>query len=163
MDVGAFTATALRADAAVVCLSLAGDLDLSAVTTLQEALDRAEALAPADLLLDLSDLSFLDSTGLHCIVRAHERAQHTGRRLVVVPGVSPVHRVMELTGVDKHLEFVTRADLEALLSAGSTMTVLDIPPGNRRSETPARAFSSSSGRPAGAGDDSPPASSLTVA
>ena len=37
MTVGAFTISTLRADGAVACLSLAGDLDLSTVAILQEA------------------------------------------------------------------------------------------------------------------------------
>lgn len=123
MTLAAFTATSVRADDEVVCLSLAGDLDLSTVPALQEALDAAEALAPVDLVLDLAGLSFLDSSGLHCIVRAHERAQKEGRRVVLGPGSSSVQRVLELTGMDRHLEFVTRATLEGLLAPTSDVTV----------------------------------------
>ena len=123
MTVGAFTISTLRADGAVACLSLAGDLDLSTVAILQEALDSAEARSPAALVLDLSSLSFMDSTGLHCIARAHERAQRAGRRLVLVPGASCVERVVELTGLDKQLEFVTPVALEELLSTGPTVAV----------------------------------------
>ena len=89
----------------------------------EKALDAAEALAPVDPVLDLSGLSFIDSSGLHCIVRAHERAQKEGRRMVLVPGSSSVQRVLELTGMDRHLEFVTRGTLEGLLAPTSDVTV----------------------------------------
>ena len=65
----------------------------------------------------------MDSTGLHCIARAHERAQRAGRRLVLVPGASCVERVVELTGMNKQLEFVTPVALEELLSTGPTVAV----------------------------------------
>jgi anti-sigma B factor antagonist len=104
-------------------LCLAGDLDLSTVAILQGALDGAEARSPAALVLDLSSLSFMDSTGLHCIAQAHERAQRAGRRLILVPGASCVERVVELTGLDKQLEFVTPVALQELLSTGPTVAV----------------------------------------
>lgn len=109
MTMRPFTLSTIRADSAVVCVSLAGDLDLLSVTVLQEALNAAETLAPAELILDLTALTFLDSTGLHCIVRAHDRAKQAGRRLFLVPGSAHIQWVLELTGMDKHLEFVTPA------------------------------------------------------
>ncbi len=88
---------------------LTGELDLSTVGKVQDELDRVESSAPPVLVLDLSGLTFLDSTGLRCVVTADERARDAGRRLVIVRGPDPVQRVFTITKLDERLEMVDDA------------------------------------------------------
>ena len=88
---------------------LRGELDLSTVGQVQDALERVEAGSPSVVVLDLSKLSFLDSTGLRCLVTANERAREQGRRLVIVRGPDAVQRVFSITGLDDRLEIVDDA------------------------------------------------------
>ena len=90
----------------LVHVALAGELDLSSVAKVQEELRRVEATSPATLVVDLSKLSFLDSTGLRCIVTADERARDDGRRIVIVRGPDAVQRVFAITRLDDRLEMV---------------------------------------------------------
>ena len=76
------------------------------VGQLEQALASVEAQQPPILLLDLRDLSFLDSSGLRLVLEADLRARRQGRRLVVVRGPDPVHRVFTVATLDKRLEFV---------------------------------------------------------
>jgi anti-anti-sigma factor len=92
-----------------VTISLKGELDLSSVGKVQEELRRVEAEAPALLVLDLTDLSFLDSTGLRTVVTADERARENGRRFVVVRGPDAVQRVFAITRLEERLEMVDDA------------------------------------------------------
>ena len=92
-----------------VHLTLRGELDLSTVGKVQEELRRVEASAPALLVLDLSKLTFLDSTGLRCLVTADERARDEGRRVVIVRGPDPVQRVFSITRLEERLEMVDDA------------------------------------------------------
>jgi anti-sigma B factor antagonist len=93
----------------LVHVALVGELDLSSVTKVQDELRRVEASAPPTLVVDLSKLTFLDSTGLRCIVTADERARSEGRRIVVVRGPDPVQRVFSITRLDDRLEMVDDA------------------------------------------------------
>ena len=93
----------------LVHMALVGELDLSSVAKVQEELRRIEADAPATLVLDLSKLSFLDSTGLRCIVTADERARAEGRRIVIVRGPDAVQRVFAITRLEERLEIVDDA------------------------------------------------------
>src|SRR4051794_8297344 len=93
----------------VVHISLRGELDLSTVGKVDDELESAEAASPKVVLLDLSSLTFLDSTGLRCVVRADERARTDGRRLVVVKGPEAVQRVFEITRLEERLELVDDA------------------------------------------------------
>ncbi len=94
----------------LVHVSLVGELDLSTVAKVQEELRRVEASAPATLVMDLSKLTFLDSTGLRCIVVADERARDEGRRMVIVRGPDAVQRVFSITKLDDRLDMVDDAD-----------------------------------------------------
>jgi anti-anti-sigma factor len=93
----------------LVHVSLRGELDLSTVGKVEDELQRWEAPNSRVLLLDLSKLTFLDSTGLRCVVRADERAREEGRRLVVVKGPEAVQRVFEITRLQDRLELVDDA------------------------------------------------------
>ena len=93
----------------LVHVALVGELDLSSVAKVQEELRRVEAAAPATLVVDLSKLTFLDSTGLRCIVTADERARAEGRRIVIVRGPDPVQRVFSITRLDDRLDMVDDA------------------------------------------------------
>lgn len=88
---------------------LRGELDLSTVSKVQEELQRVEADAPPVLVLDLSKLTFLDSTGLRCLVTADQRARDADRRLVLVRGPDPVQRVFSITRLEERLEMVDDA------------------------------------------------------
>jgi len=90
----------------LVHVALVGELDLSTVAKVQEELRRIEAASPATLVVDLSKLTFLDSTGLRCIVTADERAREEGRRIVIVRGPDAVQRVFSITRLDDRLEMV---------------------------------------------------------
>ena len=85
---------------------LRGELDLSTVGKVQDELDRVESSAPELLVLDLSKLTFLDSTGLRCLVTADQRARDAGRRVVLVRGPDPVQRVFAITRLEDRLEMV---------------------------------------------------------
>lgn len=90
----------------VVRLALAGELDLASAPQVEELLGKVEEDRPPLLVLDLRDLTFMDSTGLRVMVAADARARDSSRRLVIVQGPEPVHRVFRITGLDEHLEIV---------------------------------------------------------
>ena len=87
-------------------LVLRGELDLSTVGKVQDELRRIEASSPPVLVLDLSKLTFLDSTGLRCLVTADERGRDGGRRVVIVRGPEPVQRVFSITRLEERLDMV---------------------------------------------------------
>jgi anti-anti-sigma factor len=93
-------------------VSVIGELDISEVDGLQEVLAAAEAKHPKVLVLDLRSLEFLDSSGIRLVVEADLRAQREERRLVIVRGPDPVHRVFTIALLDRRLEFVDMPPVE---------------------------------------------------
>jgi len=87
-------------------VALAGEIDLSTVEELQERLETALEEDPGLIVLDLRQVSFLDSSGLRVILRLNKRQEEGGGRLVLVRGGRRVARVLEVTGTDRQLEQV---------------------------------------------------------
>jgi anti-anti-sigma factor len=87
-----------------VRVSVSGELDLSSALTFDEEMRRIEEHCEARLLvLDLSSLKFMDSTGLRLILSTHARAIKRGHRLVIVQGGEAVRRIFRITGVTGRL------------------------------------------------------------
>jgi anti-anti-sigma factor len=100
--------TTVTGDVAVVALS--GELDVAGAGLLEHELDRVLAdHGPSALVLDLSGLDFMDSTGLRLVVLADQRASQEGRRFAVVRGGDDVHRVFEITRMTDRLRFLDSA------------------------------------------------------
>ena len=87
-----------------VCLTLAGELDLSCAYVFDRRLLEVEARRPALIVVDLRGLVMLDSAGLARLVSAHRRARRGGWRLVLVRGGRVVSRVLQTTRLEEHLD-----------------------------------------------------------
>lgn len=82
-----------------------GALDLATSDAVEEALRSAfdEGIGAR---LDLSQVTFLDSSGMRGVLRAYRRARERSAVFEVVPGPPAVQRVLRITGVDARLTFV---------------------------------------------------------
>ena len=95
-----------REEGEQVRIALEGELDLSSALTFDEEIRRAEERKPKLLVIDLSRLKFLDSTGLRLIMSAQARAKTRGHRLAIVEGTYAVQRIFRLAGVNRRLDIV---------------------------------------------------------
>ena len=84
-----------------------GELDLATAPELEAALtERLDA--GQDVVVDLRELAFLDSTGLRVLVASHVRAEGGDATFLIVrplPG-APIKRILEIAGVESVLDFV---------------------------------------------------------
>ena len=100
----------------VLVLNLSGELDLGTVGTLREATNAAMSSDDySTLVFDLTQLSFIDSSGLHLLTDVH-RAMRARRGLATV--VCPdgnLRRLLQISGLDQVLTLVERhADADAV-------------------------------------------------
>jgi anti-anti-sigma factor len=87
-------------------LRFAGELDMAGVDRFQKLLAKEGTSEIATFVLDMRDLSFIDSSGLRAVIMADERVRAKGGRIVVVRGPQRVNEVMEMTGVARQIEIV---------------------------------------------------------
>jgi anti-sigma B factor antagonist len=89
----------------VASVRVTGELDIATAPQLKQTLAHAEGRARR-VVLDLRELTFMDTSGVHAIVDASARATAAGRLLVLVRGPSQVDRVLALTGARDRLDIV---------------------------------------------------------
>jgi anti-sigma B factor antagonist len=97
-------------------VALRGEIDIATVPSLERALDTAIRNSRGAFVLDLSDVEFLDSTGLHVLLRARALLAREDRALAVVCPSGPVRRLFEVAGIaDLLFLFASREDAAAAL------------------------------------------------
>lgn len=101
---GHFTMTSTRNGAEHV-IRLFGELDLANADSVEEELVRVEASDVTSIVLDLSGLTFMDSTGVRLILSADARSRAHANRLSLLRGPRSVQRVLEISGVEQMLPF----------------------------------------------------------
>jgi anti-anti-sigma factor len=96
------------ADRAGVVLALHGELDVAAAPQLEKLLDELREERPPNVMLDLSELSFVDSAGVSVLIKAKKEAEDDGSEFVLRRPTAQVHRVFALVGMVDWLAFEDR-------------------------------------------------------
>ncbi|HZR94380.1 MAG TPA: STAS domain-containing protein [Gaiellaceae bacterium] len=102
-----------RADGATV-VRLAGELDLYNAAVVRDALLECCAESPDRLIVDLSDVTFIDSTALGVLIEARSRMANRRGFLLAAPGLE-TRRALEISGLDRH--FAVHESLDAARAA----------------------------------------------
>jgi anti-sigma B factor antagonist len=86
-------------------ITVSGELDIGSADELDRAIRDVEESEIGAIVVDLSDLSFMDSTGLSVLLRASKRARGEGDRLRFLQSQhDSVTRLLELTGTRELLD-----------------------------------------------------------
>jgi anti-anti-sigma factor len=93
------------------CVRPRGALDIATAPLLEDALMRAEAEPVSLVELDLSELTFMDSAGIHVLLQAADRARANSNRLRIVSPTRQITRLLAVTRVERFLPLVkSRSD-----------------------------------------------------
>lgn len=84
-------------------IAVEGEVDISNAANLRNAIDLALEQPTDALVLDLAQVSYIDSTGIGVLVGAAHHAQEHGKAFSAINAQSPVMRVVQLLGVDKDI------------------------------------------------------------
>ena len=90
----------------VTSVALRGALDMATVPILDDLLSRFEEERDGQghpdggVLLDLRELTFMDSSGLHALLRAKKRSEENGSQTVVIGASQTIRRLMHVTGTE---------------------------------------------------------------
>ena len=94
-------------DSAAARLTVAGEIDSSSAPALRTRLDEVLDKGAAELTLDLTAVTFLDSAGLCVLAAAHRRSLRADVRLRVLASTRAVIRPMQITGLYDLLHVAT--------------------------------------------------------
>jgi anti-sigma B factor antagonist len=90
-------------------LIVRGEWDLAQQPTVRSAIQTALQSHPECVLLDLSQLSFIDSSGIHNVLELQSRCVTQNAHLAIIPGSRAVQRPFEICRVAERLPFVESA------------------------------------------------------
>jgi anti-sigma B factor antagonist len=98
-------------------LSVAGEVDICTADELRAAIETA-ATRVFEIWVDLSETTFMDSSGLHALAQARVHLADANLRLALICPDGPVLRVLKLTGFDRRFEIHANRS-EANYAAGA--------------------------------------------
>lgn len=92
-----------------------GEIDLATAPQLEACLDALFDSGTRQIIIDLGDVTFIDSTGLRALLKARKRLDRAGGILVVVCHDASIRRVFDVSGMVDLLHVVeSRRDASAL-------------------------------------------------
>jgi anti-anti-sigma factor len=98
------------ADDAVVA-RVTGEIDMSNARNLRTAITDATPNDALGVVLDLSDVTYIDSAGVHLLYRLGESLRNRGQTLrVVIPSSSPASAALRLAGLNRNTDMVEAVD-----------------------------------------------------
>jgi anti-anti-sigma factor len=87
-------------------LRLVGDIDAAGVDELVSHLDPLPD-TESDIIIDLADVTFIDSSGFRTLIEAHQRAESLGRRVMMADPSPAVKRLFDISGLVPYLHIGT--------------------------------------------------------
>lgn len=90
-------------------LEFEGEWGLAERDEAGSAVEQALERGPECMVLDLSRVSFIDSSGIHVVVTAAKRCTERNVHIVIIPGPPHVHRVFEICQLTTQLPFASHA------------------------------------------------------
>ena len=106
-------------DSSITLVTVMGEVDVGTAPEFEEELAKAVDRGLGDgLVIDLSNVTFIDSTGLNALVRALERQRLAGGSLALVSADSRVAMMLEVTRLDRVLlRYPSREDALAAIKS----------------------------------------------
>jgi anti-sigma B factor antagonist len=105
---------ARRALGDAVVVAVEGELDLFTAPFLRDEVRDAIKQDGATLVLDLADLSFMDSSGLSVLIEAWRLATSQGGGVTLAAPQAPVARILHTTGLDRRIKIYPDVDTAVL-------------------------------------------------
>jgi anti-sigma B factor antagonist len=96
-------------------VAVAGEIDVATAPQLRECLHQVIAQGQSTVVLDLLDVTFLDSTALGVLVGALKRCRELGGELHIVVTDARIMKIFEITGLTKVFPIA-----DSLTAAGAT-------------------------------------------
>lgn len=89
-------------------LHLTGELDVACEEPFADTVKQCLAGGTTDMLVDLSELRFIDSSGLRMLIELWDRSRNNGLEISILHGTGQVRRTMEIAGLDNLLPIADR-------------------------------------------------------
>ena len=104
-------------------VTLAGELDVTSEARLRSVVVEHLGTVESDVVIDLAGVTFIDSTALGVVIALTRRVRHAGFDVLLAGAGAQVHRVFEVTQLDRYFRMFPDADAALASVAGSSAGV----------------------------------------
>ncbi len=104
-------------------VGLAGDIDLSAVVAVRSAFHEVLSDGWNHVLVDLSEVTFVDSAALGILIGLHRRCRQTGGACVLVNPQPDIFRILEITQLNTVLAIASDLETACAIAQGTNTEV----------------------------------------
>jgi anti-anti-sigma factor len=104
--------TELEPHRETIMVSVWGEIDIQTTEQLDQQLREVLDSGFKRVVLDLRNVTFLDSSGLRTVLGVHSATRETGVQFALVSGPAPVQRIFSITGTDETLLFIEGTDVD---------------------------------------------------
>jgi anti-sigma B factor antagonist len=95
---------AVEPDRERITLHVVGEIDIATAGDMEDPLLDLLDSGFETIVLDLREVTFLDSSGIRVLINSHQYAQERAARLSILVGTSRSREVLELSGAIDHLD-----------------------------------------------------------
>ena len=107
-------------ESGITVLAAHGEVDVSTAPQLRQAIIEEASAGPGPLVIDLSDVDFLDSTGLGVLVSGLKRFRTMGTDVILVIASNRIAKVFEITGLTQVFRIHGTREAAIAAAAGAT-------------------------------------------
>ncbi len=120
MNAGEFRISVELDDPSCPLVAVSGEVDVAVAPTVQDELSALIATHPEGVIVDISEVFFLDSSGLNVFIVAFKALREYDGRLAIVATTAPTVRLFEIAGLSSMLNVVpTREAATRLVRGGA--------------------------------------------
>ncbi len=90
-------------------VSIKGEIDIYSIEKFRETIEEKIKTQVPEIVLDCSELSYMDSTGMGVLIEMRNKTKEMGQKIIMMNPRPNIKKLLALTGVDKIIEIVDQA------------------------------------------------------
>ncbi|MEO1814818.1 MAG: STAS domain-containing protein [Acetobacterium sp.] len=87
-------------------VSIRGEIDIYSIEKFRETIEEKIKTQAPEIILDCSELSYMDSTGMGVLIELRNKTKELGQKIIMMNPRPNIRKLLALTGVDKIIEIV---------------------------------------------------------
>jgi anti-sigma B factor antagonist len=87
-------------------VSLKGEVDIYSIGKFRESIEERIKTQAPEIILDCTELSYMDSTGMGALIELRNKAKEMGQKLIMMNPRPNIKKLLNITGVDKIIEII---------------------------------------------------------
>lgn len=94
----------IREDASTMTITISGPMELHSIKEFQNKIIELDSATPRDIVLDIKDVEYIDSTGISILITLNRQQKKHGKTLKILNASQRVTNLLELSSLSELLQ-----------------------------------------------------------